>query len=159
MYVCPFGWRVEMGFHAPKMPTPCCWKWMGNAFAEYLPVEKWTEIREGVTAEFTRNRRNAKKPQKQKIKNTAWKEQAVAVVDNRFHFRSFCYNFALLHSWSDQRKHNQEYPTDRLYHILYTPPPSAKELTVDRPELPADCEHAPAFPQVVMPSSWLMHPQ
>lgn len=51
-----------MGFHTPQMPTPCRWNWMGNAFAECLPVDKWTEIREGVTAESTRNRRTANKP-------------------------------------------------------------------------------------------------
>lgn len=60
-YMFPFEWWVEMGFHIPQMPTPCHWNWMGNAFAECLPVDKWTEIREGVTAEVTRNRWTAKK--------------------------------------------------------------------------------------------------
>lgn len=77
------------------------------------------------------------------MKNTAWKEQAAALMDTRFHFRSFCYNFAFLHGWLGPT--NQEYPTDWLYHILYTPLPLAKELTAGRhdvPKLPADCKHS-----------------
>lgn len=64
-------------------------------------------------------------------------------MDTRFHFCSFCYNFAFLHGWLGSM--NQEYPTDWLYHILYTPLLLAKELIAggrDVPKLPADCKHS-----------------